>query len=296
MKEKYTNFFNNFGVIFLYALICLSIFLYRLIVVAISNVTFDWSDFLIKTIFDNVIILIIFIVGYPDGKNAAKNEESFKKEASALNEQIDLVISSGQNMSFRKHCDVWNSNEEYLAVKHILEIECGLTLDWYYKTKDEIKEFLMNKTIDRRRYYLIRRCQKHKYYSPKVNANRILTADTTSDKVSYTLNETKEMFLIIIPKIILTCLIAALFSINMSGITFLLTAEGFVQAIGSLLTSVLSIFFARRAGAAVIQKRKVMFHRWEGFIINFFKAPLTDENKLTLDKKDSQIMSVEGGQ
>lgn len=123
---------------------------------------------------------------------------------------------------------------------------------------------------------MLRRLQRRKYYVPQINANRILVVGTSGEKIRYEMNETMESFFIVLPKLALTILTSAILSISFANpdIKFAINAKTIVDSLGALMTALMAIIFARRAGFTIIDKRKTMFFRWCGVIDQFIKAPL----------------------
>lgn len=101
-------------------------------------------------------------------------------------------------------------------------------------------------------------------------------SEPAEKKIRYEMNETTESSFIVIPKLALTILTSAILSISFANpdIKFAINAKTIVDSLGALMTALMAIIFAGRAGFTIIDKRKTMFFRWCGVIDQFIKAPL----------------------
>lgn len=264
--------------LFLYLIVAVVVALYNLLSLTISGVEFNLQDYLLKVSINLVIVSVLFAIGFPDGKNEAMEKQEYKETAMYFRKHIDDIIKNGKATEFRVHCDVWNSNSLYNAIKEIIEIECGLDMSYLLKSKEELLMLVKDGTIDKKRYRKIMRCKNYKVKYVTISANRVLLGVVNKTSATYEYNEKLNTIKILIPKIIQTMMFPLLFSLTLAW-SATIDFYAIVNACASLITVLMAIIFAKNAGYTIIEQRRSTFLRWSDFIQDYKMNLLTEENR-----------------
>ncbi len=289
MKKE--NVYEKGLIIGLYAIVCAFFAFYELLSMHFTGANFDWNTYLYKVIFNVLITLMIFVLGYPDGKRDALKQEDFIAASSAYKSKLNKINRDGKNVPFRNHCFIFNNNLKYSTIEEIVTIRCGVEMSWLLKTEDELKQEYLKKEISKKKYKLLLHCKKQDIKTPYVIADKILTGAMVSDNSIYYYNESKEVLKILIPKFLMVLFTSALFVFQLSY-NLEINANAIFAAVGSLISCFMAIIFSRNAGKKIIDKRKVIFIRWSDFIDSFENSPLTEKDKKILPNRNKEIAQL----
>lgn len=272
------NISQHVKTIFLYCVVAVVVALYNLLSMSISGVDFDLKNYLLKVSINLVIVTVLFAIGFPDGKNEAVEKQEYKDTALYFRKHIDDIIQNGKSTEFRIHCEVWNNNSLYNAIKEIIEIECGLDMSYLSKSKEELLKLVNEEVIDKKRYKKIMRCKNYKVKYTTIDANRILLGVVNRTSATYEYNENLNTLKILIPKIIQTMMFPLLFSLTLAC-SAKIDFSAIVNACASLITVLMSIIFAKNAGHTIVEQRRSTFIRWSDFIQDYKTNLLTEDNR-----------------